>query len=352
MPHIEYDLIKLLDSFSEAIEFWLLSLGNDEETSSSTSSANVKNPLEELSKLSKLIKAHTTKVGIIFKPSTIEKGEASAAYNTFQKLSESSILLNSVMQQLDQKIISKIFYDELVDCVRLMFGSMKVLVGELREIAELQVESEDNQKKDDELDAGSKRLVSIGMIWNNCDTLDEILKKGKLGILTAKLKRSIEFIDDGLDEFEEWASDPQEMDDDPFGLGDYDSDEEEEEAAPSKNEDRDLDSLIKFSQNWLGKFKLVKLLLISITKSLPEVTSGETIDSIYATQKSVVSNIDKLIGSLTINMEWDDEDCKEFTENINKGCRLLVKQVREVNKKSESKVKWCDAWQSKFSENA
>lgn len=354
MPHNKPDISALLKAFDEAIDFWLLSLGKNDEKSS-TSAAKVANPLEELSKLVKLIKAHTTKVGIIFKPSTLVK-EISTAYNTFQKLSESLTLMVSVLHQLDPKVISEIFYDELIDVARLMLGSAKTLVHELSQFTEETNENEKGSASANEGDEGdanevNSRLVSIGQIWSHCDSIGKIISLGLLGVLGQKLKRSIGFIDDGLEDFEEWAKDPQDLGDDPFGFGD---DEEEEE---DDNEDEDealvglsaseLDILSEYATAWVQKFKLIKLLLTSITRSLPEVTSGETIDKIYTTQRKVVANVDKLIAEVTLTMEIGNS-CEECANSIEKGCRVLVKEVRQVNKKSESKVKWCDAWEAKF----
>ena len=51
----------------------------------------IDNPQQELIKLIKLIKAHTTKVGIIFKPTNLFK-DPNVAYNTLEELSETLVL--------------------------------------------------------------------------------------------------------------------------------------------------------------------------------------------------------------------------------------------------------------------
>lgn len=339
----EDQLSKLFISYEEALEYWLLTLGNE---SSQIKAAKVENPLEELSKTTQLVKAHTTKVGIIFKKETLAK-ETQTACNTLQKLSESSILLVSVVSQLTPDLISKIFYEEIVNFVRLLLTSLKGLVKELK--------SENKNARQEEQEAeiettGGDRLISVGMVWTNCDNICSLLKKGKLGLLTQKMKQGIEFIDDGLDDFEEWAEDPQEMGDDPFGEF---SDEEEDDDESSDKEPpitEDYSELSKYSLFWLNKFKLIKLLLSSITKSLPLVTSAETINTIYSTQIKLIASIDKLILSLMMNMEVDEEESKELTDDIVRACKVLVKEVKAVNKQNENKVKWCVAWDSKFKE--
>ena len=129
-----------------------------------------------------------------------------------------------------------------------------------------------------------------------------------------KIKQSIILIEDGLDEFEEWAENPDDfdMDDDPFGFSD---DESEEEDAPPTNEipekengnKEGKENLIEFSQLWLSKIKLIKLLLTSVTRSLPSVTSGDIINNINDVQRLLVNKIDTLIVDLMMSKEVDEE---------------------------------------------
>ena len=41
--------------------------------------------------------------------------------------------------------------------------------------------NEDGEDNDDDDDAG--RLISVGKIWSNCDSLDQLLNEGDLGLL-------------------------------------------------------------------------------------------------------------------------------------------------------------------------
>lgn len=350
------DLKKLIQSFKEALQYWLVCLESSNTSLSEIKAAEVTNPLEELDKLAKLIRAHTTKVGIVFKPETLMKS-TDAAFNTLQKLSESLVLMISIISQLKSKIISDMFYKEILNSVRLLIESNSHFVDELSTMELNNSEGSKTQApashSENEIDG---RLVSVGKIWSNCDALSKLVKDGELGVLSKKIKQSIILIEDGLDEFEEWAENPDDfdMDDDPFGFSD---DESEEEEVPPTNETSDKvngnkegkENLIEFSQLWLSKIKLIKLLLTSVTRSLPSVTSGDIINNIYDVQRLLVNKIDTLVVDLMMSKEVDEESVLN-SEDITKMCYKLIKIVKDVNKSNENKIKWCVAWDSKFKE--
>ena len=266
------DLKNLIQSFKEALQYWLVCLESSNTSLSEIKAAEVTNPLEELDKLAKLIRAHTTKVGIVFKPETLIKS-TDAAFNTLQKLSESLVLIISLVSQLKSKIISDMFYKEILNSVRLLIESNSQFADELTTMELDTSEGSETQAPASHSENGiDGRLVSVGKIWSNCDALSKLVKDGELGVLSKKIKQSIILIEDGLDEFEEWAENPDDfdMDDDPFGFSD---DESEEEDAPPTNEipekengnKEGKENLIEFSQLWLSKIKLIKLLLTSLT---------------------------------------------------------------------------------------
>lgn len=356
MPKTRSDLHKLLESHKEALNYWQKSFTNNDSLSPKIKAAEVANPLEELSKLGTLIRAHVTKVGIVFKPQNLKKGQ-DAAFTTLLKLSGSIILMVSVISQLKPEQISHIFNNEILDNVKLLLHSNSEFVDEL--IA-LEADSNDENNPNDFGSEDDKeisgRLVSVAKIWSNCDDLCKLIKNGELGLLAKKVKQSISLIDDGLDEFEEFTENPDTFDDDddPFGLDEDDSEDESENTGNSKPEENqmskeDKSDLIKFSKLWLSKVKLVKLLLLSLTRSLPSVTSGETINNIYDLQRLLANIIDKLIVDLMLNKQVDAE-CEQYSKDIIKSCNKLIKIVQDVNKSNETKVKWCTSWESKFKE--
>ena len=152
----------------------------------------IDNPQQELIKLIKLIKAHTTKVGIIFKPTNLFK-DPNVAYNTLEELSETLVLTISIINQLENEQKKKKpkpiknrrkflrfqnFYDEIIDQIKLLFSSIIELNQELIIIINNENEkdktNEDGEDNDDDDDAG--RLISVGKIWSNSGFIRSIIK--------------------------------------------------------------------------------------------------------------------------------------------------------------------------------
>ncbi len=59
--------------------------------------------------------------------------------------------------------------------------------------------------------------------------------------------------------------------------------------------------------------------------------------------------IDKLIVDLMLENYIGDE-CKQYALDITSKCLKLVRVVKAANKGSDTKIKWCDAWEKKFAE--
>ncbi|EMG49272.1 hypothetical protein G210_0021 [Candida maltosa Xu316] len=252
------DLSKLLDSFNEATSYWLK---NQSTTSSSTPNNNIRDPLDELTKIIKLIKAQTTKLGIIFKPDNLQK-DPNTAYTTLQKFSETVVLLVSLVNHnLESVKISRLFHDEITSSVKLLLSSIHEISNELIEIAKEKNENDD------------ARLIGVGKIWTNCDSLIELLDDGAGGLLTNKIKSNIGILDDGFDEFKEWAENPEELDDDPFGFSDDEDDDDKEEDDYDKPP-VDKEEVSEFALIWVKKIELIRLLIASFKKSVPSNTDG------------------------------------------------------------------------------
>lgn len=325
------DLKALLTSFKDATQYWVANLTGDRI--SQIKASKVDNPLDELLKLVKLIKAHVTKVGIIFKPETLAKQE-STAYNTLEKLSESLILLVSVISQLQANQISKLFYNEIVHQTTQLIESNHELAIELTYIYD--------EKED------SARLLSVGKIWSNCDSLTELINNGALNLLTSKIKQSIGLIDDGFDEFVEWVKNPVDIND-PFGFSDDEGDEEEgdkfDDGEKSNDEEEDSAELKAYAEKWLKKIELDRLLLASFKKSLPKSTSGAQIDEIDFLQRKISNLIDKLIVDLMLNREITKET-ESISKDISTYSIKLAKLAESIH--TDKRSTWYSTWITKF----
>lgn len=370
---MEPTLNEIVVAFEEALNFWLLHLSDvNTEFKAAVSPAKVDAPLEELVKISKLIKAHTTKVGILFEPSSF-KNAGSAAVKTVSELSSSFVLYVSVLAQLSPAAISRLFHREIFSVSTSLITNARLLVSELLVIikenenetatSDTTGKPEDTPSLNDATDPKATvdpRLVSVGKVWASCDEMVKLIEAGNLRYLEKQTKMHLTLIDDGLDEFSEWAENPEEFDDeDPFGFEDEFSDEEDDESPPVGEEESDSEETNTSSQEkeklrsycklWLEKFKLVRLLFFSINKSLPLLVGGENIDEIYAAQELISRDIDQLIVDIMLSQVIDHVVEKHAT-NIDKGCYKIVKILKGVNEKSLTKVKWCALWESKFKE--
>ncbi|CAK9437546.1 uncharacterized protein LODBEIA_P19240 [Lodderomyces beijingensis] len=326
------DLNALIVSFRDATQYWVLSLGSDKI--SQVQASEVANPLGELLNLTKLIRAHTTKVGIIFKPETLKK-EPTTAYNTLEKLSQTLILTISVIAQLKPSDISVIFYEELLSQTRQLIESSHELAKELLLIYE------------DDNDEG--RLVSVGKVWANCDSMTKVINDGALGLLTEKIKQSIVLVDDGFDEFAEWTENPESVDD-PFGFSDDEEEDGEEqlgEKEEQSEEEEDNTELIAYAKDSLNKIKLVKLLLASCKKSLPKSTTPAQINEIYRLQKSIVIHIDEFIVDLMLERAVTSKVDSLMTQ-ISTESKSLAKIVQAIHVQDAKKSAWYKTWITKY----
>ncbi|KAG7193767.1 uncharacterized protein KQ657_000459 [Scheffersomyces spartinae] len=361
------DVKERLEAFQGILSFWNKSL-RESTPNEQVGKAKVVNPLEEVNKLAKLIKAHSTKTGIAFSSATIGK-HCDAGYDCIQKLSESMMFMLQIRFELNPTEMSQLHYDEVFQLIISLFEASTSFSTELIKLVD-EVEAAKDGGNDNEAAAGSDkldnttegtidsgRLVSVGRMWSICDELVLVVQGGKVAVLSKKLKQSIALIDDGLEEFAEWTENPDSFDiEDPFGFSDeFDSDEEDDTRVPTHevNESDDEDDkteLLAFAKVWLQNIKLIKLLLNSLAKSLSSATKGQVIDTIYKTQLNVVGLIDKLIVDLMMDQVIDDE-IEGYGKEIGSNCFKIVKITKDVNKQNESKVKWCTAWEAKFTDN-
>lgn len=349
------ELKHLISLFKEKLEFANKSLIEPSNSIfDKITPSNVKNPIEEFGKVNSLIKAHTTKVGIIFNPENLRIDDFSAAYTTLENLINSSSLILTLYSQLTTQSISNLFKDEIKSSLIQLSDSL------LRLVIELALEFGDETSTTDE-GSSAERLQSVGIIWSNCDLITKLILEGEIGALTSKIKTNITLIEDGFEEFVAWTENPTDFDDDddPFGLGESDidesdSDEDEidgtDDASPPTDSGDDLE-LIKFSKLWVKQIELIKLLLASFKKSLPATTSGATIDEINTLQRHLVVLIDKFISDIMMD-QYIDDTVIQYTKDMIKTSKQLSIIAQNCHRGNEKKVKWYETWSSKFEENS
>ncbi|GMF07905.1 unnamed protein product [Ambrosiozyma monospora] len=143
-PKTKEDVLQLLSSSREATKYWTEALPtpstsksktivpSEEQLSNQIKAAKLENPLEELVKLMKLIHAHATKLGLVFKP-PIASTSFNACYQELETTSKTIILLVSLVRQLldEVKIYSRLFVGEITSQVKLLLSNFAGLTLEL-----------------------------------------------------------------------------------------------------------------------------------------------------------------------------------------------------------------------------
>ena len=225
---------------------------------------NPPNPLQVLGDSAKLVKAHTTKLSLLainkpFTPSAITK--------VLKELSSTCLpAMMSAVQICEQEkaVWGSMMGREVQLRVQRVFKELQSLLQELQSIAagtQAQVGRRDT-------------LSSTGVVWESCDAMIELEKRGLGGLAVQKAEQYRDTIKDAIEELKEWAEgDDLEhegtgdalLDDDDEGVdGDKDSIEDIFNAANSMPKDRpELKALADEAD---GKLKKIAILYEALLK--------------------------------------------------------------------------------------
>lgn len=320
-------------------------------------------PLHELQKLAKIIKAHATKLGIVSAQKRLSDN-IKAAREEFQAINDNLFYLLSLMplfygqQHSSNDAWPKYFLKLLDTHIMGLLQGVKHVCDE----TELALQS-DGANRASETD-DSKRLISIGMVWSACDGLLELATKGKLGTLADHIKASCSLVDDVLQDLENWFQEPSLDGADGFLDDGFESDtEDKQDSKNSINSDQDtgtaLSTMKGFLEKWQVNLKLIKLLLSSFVKTIAKVSAtgpmknakGSALDQLDTLHNQVVRDIDELISDAF--MADSSTKLSEFDQSIttlNQDLQNLVKVVKKINANDPNNCKWLDVWESKYVE--
>lgn len=310
--------------------------------------------LEELGKLSKLIKSNATKLGIISTPDKISNNE-DAFKTQMVELMNVVFYLLSLVPLFHDSHFADYFINKLDNDIVSLVQSIHKLSDELVEI----VNSDAKDFKDPIIAEDEKlakflkeRLISIGMLWSQCEHLELLSNQGNLGLLTEYLSSSVKLLQDSIEELEEWLEDPV-INSDPFGMNDKFSDEEGTDLDEEEEEEAS-ESMIEFVKSLSQKSRLLKLLLSSLSKSITikkdTVTTAAYLSELNQLHNSIVSNSDTLISSTLVNAEYEvDPEVETSVLAINNDVKKVIKIITQLNGSDESKLKWIQVWSNKWS---
>ncbi|AMD22885.1 HHR116Cp [Eremothecium sinecaudum] len=300
----------------------------------STTQLKDSTPLLELAKLAKLIKAHSTKVGILSNETRLRNNEATLTkqileleQTVFYLLSLLPLFHNSghytsyLLKHLDEAILN------VLQCIRNMYEEIR-------------------QK--------TESLVSVGRLWSLTDELLMIADEGNLGLLKKHISSSITLVNDTVLELHDWLEEPTLDNSDPFGLGSESDGEDEPEVEGSNT--AVPEEMIKFVKGLEGKFKMVKLLLSSFGKSIslknPHTKSNaETLDKLYLVQIEVIEQIDEFASSVFMlgsDFNAKDDEIVAEVNRLDATMSRLCKLLKKLNKTDAKRNQWIESWETQW----
>ncbi|SCU90523.1 LADA_0F04720g1_1 [Lachancea dasiensis] len=322
-------------------------------------------PAAELIKLSQIIKAQTTKIGIISHPAKFH-ANLDAAGKELKEFSNTIFFLVSLVPLFYQGKFPKYFIDLLDSNILGLLNGVSGFCDDLDQLVSSHnaMNSSDitpgPSTQDEDDSSGSTRLLSVGKIWASCDLLNDIGTNGNLGLLNKRIQISAKLVTDTLNELEEWLVEPHVETDDPFGIGSGSEDEENE----LEDEDNDAGlgesvppGLIGYVQKWQNKLKMIRLLLSSFSKSIAsndykgKEPSAQQLDKLNDLHALIVEETDELISTTFMagqDFDADDDEIIELASNLNTTVRQMVQIIKNLNKSDEKKGKWIQVWDTKY----
>ncbi|KIW08040.1 uncharacterized protein PV09_00984 [Verruconis gallopava] len=191
--------------------------------SSTTPSTDAPNPLLVLRDTAKLLRAHATKIGLLlinepFTPSAVQKELAAC-----EKLCVPSMVgaVGVVHPQMWTESLAK----EARLRVQAATGAFGILLADVRSKCQggtVRVESVQHKEK---------TLVSTGQVWEACDALVELERRGLVDVVLKKAKEREDMIKDALEELKEWREDEEEQDEGFVAGSDDDDDDDDRNSA-------------------------------------------------------------------------------------------------------------------------
>lgn len=312
---------------------------------SKTLQSHVQSPVEEIPKLANLIKAHATKLGLVYKP-PIQETTINACRTETDIFCKNVVLLSSVINQLRAEVekYSLVFVNELSYDFNSIVEAAVILLGELNKLIDL------------ENDDGAQRLVGVGLVWESTDTILNTVKGGNSGVLRNKLKSSNKVIIDALEELQDWLENPIEGGDENYdmdellGVEKVPTELNDEKSINSDNEMAPED-VVQCATKWERKISLLKLLVGLLNKSIPDskynIKFSKSLDAIDNNIKNLSEYVDDVIASLVYDS--DVNSAEAAGASLNNGVKGLVDIVKRIN--DEKKIKWVDSWAVKYKEN-
>lgn len=309
----------------------------------STTSFKDSDPLTEIQKLSQIIKAHSTKIGIVCQETKFFQNYP-VVFKELQQFTNALFYLLSILPLVhnDKSDTWTTYLARKLDSLVLnLLSGVSSLCQEIERMIE-------EGKGDDDA-----RLLSVGSIWAACDSLDELAKKGNFQLLADSIRNSCDLVEDVVQDVDSWLEDPQFGDD---LLIDDDSEDEEDEKKASDDE-KALKRMEVFLIQWKTNLKMIKLLLSSFARSLAtnvysaKDTKGSTLDKLDSLQLLIVEQLDEFLSDVFMSdASFSPDEFDDSIAALNGSLHQMVKVIRKLNTSDAKKLKWINVWEAKYFE--
>ncbi|KZF22793.1 hypothetical protein L228DRAFT_247179 [Xylona heveae TC161] len=317
------------------------------------------NPLDVLHTAGTLLRAHTTKLGLLminkpFTPSaitTVLREVQTGCLPAIMGAVEICCAQNeSTSNSSSKPSCSQTLQTEVRARVRRVFAELPHLMHEILRIAEVgrgtaaSPASAAPSRQAGVIHGGSDSrdsLASTGVVWDACDSLMELRDKGLAGIVVKKAEGYRDMLNDAITELREWSEEVESSDDDDEDDDEDDaenSDDDEDNAQAKDLKDEDFDDLFASSnklpkndtklraqlESSLKKLKLLSTLYQALikrrlqsvpTESTVGTDSGEgEANGDASREDDINATIDALMAKLKAIPDGTDELANAFYE--------------------------------------
>lgn len=234
-------LLDLVSSQQTLLTQYLASLSpTNNAQSASRLPPNPPNPLHVLRDSATLLKAHTTKLGLLLinKPFT-----ATAIQKILRDVSQTCLpAMMTAVEICTADVWGLFLRQQVVARVRTVIREVDVCLNDVRQVATEDLDAITNKttaaaKTSRKQDRGRDSLTSTGVVWEACDRLIELESVGIGGLAVKKAEEWRDMVKDAIEELKEWEQ----------GEGDDDDDDDDDggsdEPNASDGEDSDKDSV-------------------------------------------------------------------------------------------------------------
>jgi hypothetical protein len=312
------------------------------------------NPFHILRDASHLLKAQTTKLGLLlindpFTPTAVSKVLSACEAECLPGIM-------GAVELCHFQIWGNIMVREVKLRVEAVFTAFREILQDIRKKCEggsVTVVAKEKSKE--------KTLASTGQVWGACDSLIELEKLGLVGLTLRKVEEFRGMLVDAMEELKEWGEDEEDLDEgfggsDEGDDGDRDSIEDIFSAANKLPSHRD--DLRELLDEALRQLKLVDMLYKAVAKrrikKFPHKTPPledesaraqvNTLDGMVTLLKSIPESVDDLANAF---YELDAEEANTILFKITSDAKVTA---TTVTKSWDNKDDEFTAWRSKFEE--